>query len=322
MKVTALLPQLARRVLQVSVLVFVLYAAAGGPWRNYKMGHNSARLVGLIHGESWGQLYALNEDVLQLFGDSHKASLGMLGMPWAGRVFGVNTVDPLMAASHALKTERFSLALWLGALLPVLIALLLGKVFCSHLCPARLAFEVGQLVRRGLIRLGLDPPEWRSETRLGGWVLLGGLLAAATAGTVVWLFVLPYVGLSAAIFAGVTGGAGLVLALPIAGWLLVDVFLAPGLWCRNLCPTGWWLEQVGSWSLLRLTKRGAHACPTSCNLCEQACPYGLQPKFETHRPACDNCGVCVVACPSDRLGRTLTLSIGATIVHANDQEAS
>lgn len=313
-------PQHLRRLLQVLVLLFVLYAAAGGAWRNHKMGHNSARLVGLIHGETMGKLYALNEDVLQLFGESHQASLGMLGMPWAGRVFGVNTVDPLMAASHTLKTRSFSLSLWLGALLPALIALFLGKVFCSHLCPARLTFEVGQMVRKGLIYLGLEPLDWQPSPRLGGWVLLGGLLAAAFAGGTVWLFILPYVGLSVAIFAGVTGGAGLMVGIPLAIWLFVDVFISPGLWCRSLCPTGWWLEQVGRLSVLRLLKRGARACPSSCDLCQQACPYNLDPSERTHRPACDNCGVCVSVCPSDRLHRVATLSIGAPMIVAEKGE--
>jgi len=316
--------QLLRRGLQIGVLLFVVYAASGATWRNHKMAHNNARLVGLIHGDGWAKAYALNEEALELFGESYEASLGMLGMPWAGRIFGLDTVDPLMATSHALRTRSLSLALWAGVLLPLVVALLLGKVFCSHLCPARLVFEVGQLARKGverlvLERLDLELPEVHSDIRIGGWVLLGGVAAAASAGTAVWLFILPYVGLCAAIFAAITGGAALGLAVPVVGWVLIDALVAPGFWCHNLCPTGWWIEKVGARSLLRLQKRGDHACPTACNLCEIACPYSLTPKHRNHRPACDNCGACVTACPSDRLGRTMKLSIGAPAVVSTDK---
>ena len=302
--------QVGRKALQIAVVVFIVYAAAGTPWRNYKLAHNSARLVGLIHGDGWATLYGVNEKLLSAFGDSYDVSKQVLGMPWAGRIGGLDTADPLMVASHALKTGTFSLSLLLGLLLPLGVALLLGKFYCSHLCPARLLFEIGQLARRGLGRLGIDLPTSRSEARLGGWVLLGGLLATWGAGTTVWLLILPYAGMSAAIFLLVTTGATTALVVPVAGWLAVDMLAAPGLWCGNLCPTGWLLEQVGRLSLVKLRKVDNSACPTACDLCTQVCPYALQPQFEQHQPACDNCGACVAVCPQEKLARTLPTRAG------------
>ncbi len=302
--------QVLRKTLQVAVLVYVVYAAAGTTWRNYKVAHNSSRLVALIHGDRWGEVYAANEKFLENFGKSYDASMQLLGMPWAGRVLGFDTVDPLMATAHAVQTRSVHAGLWLGVLLPLIMAALLGKFFCSHLCPMRLLFELGQLARRGLVRMGIPLPELKLPHRLGGWVLLGGLLATIFAGTSVWLLVLPYAGMSAAIFLLVAKGVATALVVPVALWLAVDMLVSPGLWCRDLCPTGWLLEQAGRLSPWRLRKVKAEACPSSCNLCEQACPYRLQPQFQTHNPACDTCGACVGVCPSDRLARTVSLSIG------------
>ncbi|HGG57768.1 MAG TPA: 4Fe-4S binding protein, partial [Nannocystis exedens] len=156
-----------RHLLQLSVLVFVVYAAMGGIWRNYKVAHNNARLVELMEGERWATAYSLNEDALTLLGEPYEASLNFLGMPWSGTVGGVETLDPILALSLVVSTGSITLDLVLGSLVAVVLALLLGKVFCSHLCPMRLLFEIGQLIRGGLLWLGAPLPHLRPTARLG-----------------------------------------------------------------------------------------------------------------------------------------------------------
>ncbi len=298
-----------RRTLQLGVLAFIAWASLGGIWRNFKVAHNSARLVGLMEGDTWARLYGLNEKLLSLWGEPLHASLDFLGMPWAATVFGIATADPLLVLGHALSSHRLSPALLVSLALPLGLALLLGKVFCSHLCPMRLGFELGGLVRGGLLRLGVNLPHLRSRTRLGGWVLLGAAAATVLSGTAVWFFVLPYVSLGAAIFMAVTAGTTAGLAVVPVFWLTVDALLAPGFFCHNLCPQGFLLEQVGRLSLLRLNKDRTGDCPPTCHACEQACPYALSPREETHRPACDNCGSCVRVCPQRKLSRKLVLPV-------------
>jgi ferredoxin len=104
-----------------------------------------------------------------------------------------------------------------------------------------------------------------------------------------------------------SSGTGTVLLTVALGWFVVDLGLAPGYFCHNLCPTGFLLEQIGRFSLIKLRKKTAQACPPSCNLCQRACPYALQPKEGLHLPACNNCGACITACPSDRLGRQVNV---------------
>jgi len=309
MRALARLSQVFRRATQLGVVAFVVWTALGGPWRNFKVAHNNARLVGLMEGHTWATLYDLNERALSLWGEPLRASFDFLGMPWAATVFGVATADPLFVLAHVLSTRHVSPSLMLGVATPLALAAVLGKVFCSHLCPMRLGFELGALVRGGLLRLGFDLPHLRSSARFGGWILLGGAVGTLFSGAALWLFVLPYVGVSAAIFLFVTAGTTGGLAVVPAFWLTVDALLAPGFFCHNLCPQGFLLEIAGRFSLLRLKKRGETPCPETCHACEQVCPYALSPRQETHRPACDNCGTCVRVCPQRKLTRKLALPI-------------
>lgn len=308
-RTTSRLAQVLRKVVQLSVLAFVLWSAFTTIWRNYKTAHNDARIVGLIHGELSEKAYAANERLLSLWGESLEAGKDFVGMPWSARVFGIELADPIMALSHVVRSREITLQLALGVGAVVLTAAVLGKVFCSHLCPMRLVFELGQLLRSGLSWLGVPLPSWRSGRRLGGWVLVGGLVGATFAGGAMWFFVLPYVGIGAGIFLLVTAGSvGAVIALPIV-LFVADVLFAPGVFCHELCPQGFLLEQLGRWSPLRLVRASAAACPPECRACQQICPYGLSPRDDTHRPACDNCGSCVAMCPTSNLSRKFRLPV-------------
>jgi len=306
--------QFLRRFIQVCVVAFIAWAAFGAAWRNYKVAHNHERMVRFVEGDTWAKLYTLNERALGTFGEPYKQSLNYLGMPWASTVGGVAAADPIMVASFGVKNQDMSLSLLGLMIVPLLLALVLGKVFCSHLCPMRLMFELGQMVRRGLERVGVFLPEMRSDARYGGWVLLGGMLATLTASTAVWLFILPYVALSASIFLYVSTGVVSGLLVSVAVWLIIDLFFAPGYFCHNVCPTGFLLEKVGRWSLFRLRKVDPNPCPENCFICEDRCPYALSPKEETHTPACDNCGQCAAVCPSSRLERRFHLPVIAGVL--------
>ncbi len=220
MSIRILSPGLFRRGLQLVVVAFVIYTALGATWRNYKVAHNHRRLVTLMQGEVWGTLYGLNEDALAVLGEPYEASLKFLGMPWAARVFGVNTADPILVISHVLHNRSLSSALLVSLIAPVLLALMLGKVFCSHLCPARLLFDIAQGLRAGLRRLGIELPAWRSEARFGGYVLLGGLFASMASSMAVWLLILPYVSFSVGLFLLITSGTGIALLTVALGWVV------------------------------------------------------------------------------------------------------
>ena len=178
--------QALRKSTQLLSLGFVFYAALSMHWRNFKEAHNSERIVGLMTNRFNAKLYSLNERFLSLFGDSAEVSDGFLGGPWAAEVFGVPLVDPWNAASVAVQSGAPPWGMVLGALVPLVLALLLGKVFCSFLCPGRLAFELSSAVRMGLNQLGLDLPSYKLP-RMGIAVGIGALAFSAFAGAAVFL---------------------------------------------------------------------------------------------------------------------------------------
>ena len=306
----ARIAQFFRRCCQVAVLLFIVHAAFGGAFRNYKIAHNHRRLVTLMEGEFWGFLYGLNEDVLSFFGNAYEVSLQMLGFPWAARVLGIDLADPIMVASLVVERGSATLETLGMILIPLLLAAIMGKVFCSHLCPARLMFELAQAVRRGLIKLSVPLYNFSSGPRLGAYVLLGGLVSAALGGTAIWYLVLPYAAIGASLFLWITGASAAIVASVVGFWFVIELAIAPGYFCRNLCPTGALLGWVGSKSLLSLGAKPEVSCPSGCHACTTACPYSLTPRDNTHRQnGCDNCGLCVVGCPSQRLERRLRLPV-------------
>lgn len=97
--------------------------------------------------------------------------------------------------------------------------------------------------------------------------------------------------LSAGLFLLVSTGSVSLLFTVVAFWWLVDVLLAPGAWCHNLCPTGFLLEQVGRFSLVALRKRGEEPCPESCDV---ACAPAPTSSHGENRPT-GPCAMAVVA---------------------------
>lgn len=297
--------QVFRKVVQFASLFFIVYTALSAHWRNFKVAHNSSRITGLLTNEYWGELYWRNQQVLSWFGDPLEVSDGLLGGPWAATVFGVPIVDPLAAAALMVGGHMPPTAMIVGALIPVALALVMGRVFCSFLCPARLLFEIGNGVRFSLLLVGLPLPEVEVP-RLGLWVAAGTLGFSAFAGPAMFQYVLPYLSINAAITAYVFTGTISAIAVWVGFIVLVDVLYAPGQFCHSLCPTGAILTELGRPAMFVIARTDPE-CPPSCDLCQRACPYGLYPGERTHRPECDTCGRCVVACPQKKLSHTFTV---------------
>ena len=144
-------------------------------------------------------------------------------------------------------------------LLPLVLALLFGRVFCAAVCPL------------GAIQ---DAVVWRPQ-RIPSWVEHG-------------LHMLAYAYLGAAVLFAATGTSFIIcrfdpfvgifrrtgtFAMLLTGALLLalGLFVARP-YCRFLCPYG----VVLSW-LSRLSWRHATITPddcVNCRLCEEACPFG------------------------------------------------
>jgi polyferredoxin len=229
--------------------------------------------------------------------------------PSVSRPAGVEAflpIDAMMALRHLLLTGAVDtvhpagLGIFIGV---CLMAAVVAKSFCSHVCPIGLISEL--LGRLGVRLAGrtLTPPKWldiplRSVKYLllgffvwAVWFAMDGeaiaeFLAGPYARVVdakMWLFFAPPSRLTVAVL----------------GVLLVGSVFVRDLWCRYLCPYGALVGLIGRLAPLKVT-RDPSLC-TGCEGCTRVCPARL-PVHLMERVSsveCTSCQDCVVACPEN-----------------------
>lgn len=200
--------------------------------------------------------------------------------------------DPAIGLQTMITTRRVDLTLLASLLLPLLVALLGGRVFCGWLCPQN---TLSELVDRLPGRRLCSPPAtvW---PRYAVLVLL--LLAIAGVG-------LPLFSLLSA--PGIISlqvaklvyehRVGVELAL-IGGIVLLELLVMRRAWCNFLCPMG---SLLGLFRIRRTLKvvfsvSDGRFC-SQCRACSRSCQLGLDPVAGPLYPQCHNCGACVDACP-------------------------
>lgn len=179
--------------------------------------------------------------------------------------------------------------------LPLVAALLFGRVFCAGVCPLG---AIQELVALKTVRV---PP--RLDKALGSlkWVYLGLALYFAVLPAVERDFVIcrfdPFVGLfrfTGAAWLLATGGA----------FLVAGVFVGRP-YCRWLCPYGALLSAFSryAWRSFSITPDRE----LDCGLCQAACPYGAIVERRAVRTACFACGRCYRSCPVHHAGAAASL---------------
>ncbi|HOW71853.1 MAG TPA: 4Fe-4S binding protein [Phycisphaerae bacterium] len=169
--------------------------------------------------------------------------------------------------------------------LPLVAALLFGRVFCGGVCP------LGAIADLVVIR-PVEVPR-RLDGVLGAIKYLYLIVA-------VWLAIRPAESRDFVIcrfdpFVGFFRLAGPGHMLIIGGiLLLVGMFIARP-YCRYLCPYGAILAVLS-----RFSWRGVTITPDKeldCGLCVGSCPFGAIEKMRAVRSSCLSCGRCYRACP-------------------------
>jgi ferredoxin-type protein NapH len=209
--------------------------------------------------------------------------------------------EPAALLSAMLAGHVLTWAAVLGAAPVMLLALLLGPVFCSWVCPWGLLSEgVDALRQRGRRRSWPAGGGVERRTRL--LVLLGFFLLslffavplAALLSAPRLLSALPLEALYLRALSPVTGG--LLLAL-----LLLESCGPRRLWCRALCPVGALASFLHRpFGAGVRCEEGRCRCP-STPPCQLACPWGLDPRRPGPLDGCTNCLRCVEVCPSEAL---------------------
>lgn len=215
-------------------------------------------------------------------------------------------LDPLVALSTALATGTLYADLAL-ALAVVLVTLVLGRVFCSWICPlGALNTLIGRLFRRARpAPAEQERNAWRPVYRLKYWVLAGLLLAAVlgvNAAGILDPIALLLRSFAVAIYPGATAAVLPGGAYPM-GWFIGALLLAivvanvarPRWFCRALCPLGALLGLLSRFSLLRIHRD--RALCNGCNLCKAVCAGAAEPQDRVLASECVMCLSCTAICP-------------------------
>lgn len=207
--------------------------------------------------------------------------------------------DPLSGFQVIISTLSADSALLLSMLIPVGLALVFGRAFCSWMCPQNTISELFDYVPeklniKRLIRFYPSP--------LPRYVIL-----------IILLIVTPLLGFPLAnlisapgiisvqaskyVYEGVVGlETGLVGII-----VLTEFFVLRRAWCNYICPVGSFLGIFRLRKTLKVVyaEDAEHVCGR-CLACVDACQLGLNPMEGKLYPLCHNCGDCVAACEKMR----------------------
>ncbi len=242
--------------------------------------------------------------------DMHRVSGSLFALDIAGVPFADPVAALQVAAEGCAPAGRF-LA---GAVLSLLVALLLGRVFCSWICPYGLFSELIHSLRRA----AGARPDGGSGQKNGAFLFKAGIVVLGLAGAAVLGFPLlsqislpgelslvPLVAWQETVHPMVKSLPMMLLgalALPAAA-LVVEAVGGRRFWCRYVCPQsvllGLTSRCLPGWMPGLCVRRNAHRCPCRGeHPCITVCSLGLNPRQPggPSRRDCTMCGDCLRAC--------------------------
>ncbi len=223
------------------------------------------------------------------------------GSLWSMQVHRFRISDPLAVLSSPGD-------LWWTAILPVLVALGLGRVFCSWICPMGLLSDITATLRRIAGRYGIQFFSLKLSSKLKYVVLAVGVLFSVGLSVSFFYPIYPPRIICDFIRDLLVGELQVYGIAFIGGLILVELLFVDRFWCRCLCPGGALYSLLGKVRLLRV-RRNELNCD-DCGECDIVCPHQLAPSHLSLGGECDNCGLCKTKCPADALHFTFARQTG------------
>ncbi len=279
---------------RIGVVTILCSLALLTHYHNLKSAYNHPRLVELSSGKTARLAYEYTDNFLSLFGEPEVEARKSGGMTWSIRLAGVPFTDPIAALSVLAKNHRWKLGFALGLIIPLSLAFVFGRVFCSYICPASLLFFTISRIRKLLSPIFYFP-DIKLNRGFSWGILVGGLILAVYFSHGIWIFILPYFAVGQTIYAGIASGT---LSVALASLILfsaLDLFLGKQFTCRYVCPTGRLLGFIGRKSPITI-QRDSSTCIDTCQSCIDVCPMKVQPKYDQSID-CSICGECLTVCP-------------------------
>ncbi len=206
-------------------------------------------------------------------------------------------VSPLEGLQSILVTNHVHLPALVGMLIPVVLALLLGRVFCSWICPISFFAETRSLFHHK--EPGRHCDHFTLPRQALWFTLAADMFIALILGAPLFVFLSPPGLVGRELMLMVLFHTFALEGLVVAAVLTLEL-LARRFFCRSLCPLGALLALFGSRRKLRIQWH-ADTC-TACGRCDDSCPLGLSPsRGEAASLYCWNCGLCLDKCPHKAL---------------------
>lgn len=228
------------------------------------------------------------------------------GTTWSGTLFGVKLSDPLSVVSQIAAGMTLYWPFILTAIIPVLVTVVMGRVFCGWICPATLIYELNSTLSAWLHRCGIMIGEHNFDMRFKYFVLFIGLLLSVILGSVTIAAIYPPAIIGRELYYAIAQGgfgAGAVFFLLT---ILFDLMIARRGFCRYICPGGALYSLLGRYRLFRI-RRKVDTC-NDCTKCNIVCEFGLDPMHDDFGQECNNCTACIAVCPTDALLFTVNIS--------------
>ena len=246
------------------------------------------------------QLYDIVETLTSPFVSDPAEDLDAIkGNTWSGTFWGVQLSDPLAALGQMAAGLNFYTPFLITALIPIILTVLFGRIYCGWICPATFIYELNTNLATLLRKAGLKTGNKRFDRRLKYLVLIIGVLISAITGSIVVAGIYPPAIIGREIYYAIAlggFGAGAVFFLLT---LLFDLLVARRGFCRYLCPGGALYSLLGRYRVFRI-QRNVETC-NDCAKCNAVCEFGLDPLRDGFGQECNNCSACIAVCPTDAL---------------------
>jgi len=215
--------------------------------------------------------------------------------------------DPYAVLQMWIAGAVISSNLFIGAIIVTLFyGLILGRGFCSWVCPINMITDAAAWTRRkfGFDMIAKKTPISR-KTRY--WVIAISLILSYLSGLAAFEFISPI----SMVHRGLVFGMGFGWAAIIIIYLF-DLFVLKNGWCGHICPLGGFYSIIGKYRILKV-KHDSEAC-TGCMKCKIVCPENqvLHMIDKESQPVlsgeCINCGRCIDVCDDNALGFFLKIN--------------
>jgi ferredoxin-type protein NapH len=225
------------------------------------------------------------------------------GDTWSFSVGDFFLTHPVAFVESWVVGKVLYLPLLLSVLIPLLMTMVLGRFFCSWMCPVGLILELngfaGRLLEKAGVAFRMIIPDFRYPllfvSLIFGFLFSFPLIAVfdpphLLGREIMYFFTHQAVSLT---------GVGFLLAI-----IFFELLVSSRSWCRCFCPSGAGLALFGNWRFWRI-RMDEKKC-TRCSDCDAVCPYELTPSVladgsEFGWLKCDNCGLCRDVCPTGAL---------------------